>query len=253
MTDNREIFSYQGVRRLLEAARDSGRVLRLCDVDGGPGLILRHDVDLSMAPALELARLEAEVGVPSSFFFLVSSPHYNVLTKTARAILAELVERGFEVGLHFDPTVVGSADQDALKARIREESEVLSQAAGAEVVSVSLHNPSVTRRFPLFPGLHNAYDPKVFAPERYLSDSRMKFKRGDPWAFVNRGGNELVQLLLHPMHYADHVCEYPELFRRHATALLEELDASFRVNSTYAESIPDGLLRVMLGSDPKPV
>ncbi len=44
-------------------------------------LILRHDVDFSVDRALELAKIENNYGISSTYFFLLHSDFYNIFEK----------------------------------------------------------------------------------------------------------------------------------------------------------------------------
>lgn len=64
-------------------------------------VLLRHDVDWSPRKAVQLAKIEADLGITSTYFFLVSSPFYNVMNAQERAQMAQISELGHEIGLHF--------------------------------------------------------------------------------------------------------------------------------------------------------
>lgn len=65
-------------------------------------VILRHDIDTSLDKAVQLAKLEAELGVKSTYFVLLSSEFYNVMAKESREKIKEIQTAGHEIGLHFD-------------------------------------------------------------------------------------------------------------------------------------------------------
>ena len=139
------------------------------------GVLLRHDVDFDLVPALALARKESAMGIRGTYFFLTTANSYNVLSSNNRDIIVEINSLGFEVGLHFDASVYKGATVDSLREFARKEAEVLEGIIGAPVESLSLHNPSVMGKYPTIQGFSNAYDSSVFSPDRYLSDSRMVF------------------------------------------------------------------------------
>ena len=242
------IFAYPELRRFLIHVRDRVPVTSLGGWDGGNALILRHDVDLSIEAAYALAMLEHECGVTSSFFFLTTCPFYNPLASTSRRMLQHMTSLGFEVGLHFDPAAYDAADAAELHTHLDEEAGVLALASGAPVTSISLHNPSIRGEFPLFEGYRNAYDPSVFSPGRYLSDSRMVFAGGDIYEFAAQAANSVVQLLLHPLHYSDHGGGYESLFSQYARTLIEAVDGSFRDNDGYCMAMPGSLLDAVRNS-----
>lgn len=236
-----DFFTDAGLKRLLAAIRGNCAVFPLRDHAGQPGIILRHDVDLDMDAAWRLAEIEAEAGIRSTFFFLVTAETYNVAAPSSRAILRRMADDGFEVALHFDPQVYSEADDQALAAHARAEGDILAGIIGAPVNSVSLHNPSVHGRYLLLDGWANAYDPAIFAPDRYLSDSRMSFGR-NPLGFIAEGRTRTLQLLLHPLHYTPAGLRYPGPMLNYLEAAARRVNTMFSVNSAYRERVGDGLL-----------
>lgn len=85
----------------------------LLDGPVAPGRIravLRHDIDLDIVTALEMARIEARHGVQSTYYVLHTGPYYGrfrngVFRRSAAAahIYRRLQDLGHEVGLHSDP------------------------------------------------------------------------------------------------------------------------------------------------------
>lgn len=244
------VFSHAGLIRLLSVARSKASVFPLRDWRGQPGIILRHDVDLDVQAAYDFSRMVAEAGVRSTFFFLVTAETYNVNCLPTRRMLRQMADDGFEVALHFDPQVYADADEQALARHARAEGDILADIIGQPVTSVSLHNPSVHGNFLLLDGWNNAYDPAIFSPDRYLSDSRMRF-RSDPVDFVAQGAERTVQLLLHPLHYTQDGGPYPLSMLNYLERQTRVVDAMFRVNSEYQDRVGDGLLDALAQALPQ--
>src|SRR4051794_14022454 len=74
-----------------------------------PHVLWRHDVDASVHRALVLARIEAELGVRSTYFFALRSEFYNLLESGVTRRAREILELGHWLGLHFDPASLGPA------------------------------------------------------------------------------------------------------------------------------------------------
>ena len=239
------IFSSAKIADFLTSNKSKVDIFPLREWHGQPGVILRHDVDLDLAPAHALARLEAEVGVLSTFFILVTAHTYNPASQKNRALLRQMVELGFEIGLHFDPMIYGSLGADALASAVRREAKFLSEIVGANVESVSLHNASLQKKYYLFDGWKNAYDPRIFAPDVYLSDSGMIF-RSDPTAFVEKAKEKTIQLLLHPLHYSEDGQGYSGAMIYYFENMIADVDKIFSVNSGYLEVAGDGLFRMLM-------
>jgi len=235
VTDHAEFFTLDGLRRFVQSAPDPKAYTRFRDWDNG-GLLLRFDVDFDLRSAPVIAQTLAEADVTATFFILTTADTYNVASARSRARLAEVAALGFEIGLHFDPTVYPWADGDALAERMNAERALLADAAAADVRSVSLHNPSVHGTYPLFDGVVNAYDPVLFVDCYYLSDSRRSFRGKDPFAFLAAATDGAArQIVLHPEHYLTDGAGpgYPGMVRRHLLAACDEIDETFAVNSTY--------------------
>ena len=65
-------------------------------------LVLRHDIDMSLEAALEMAEFEALRDVSATYFVLMRSPLYNLLTEENTNFLRQILALGHDVGLHFD-------------------------------------------------------------------------------------------------------------------------------------------------------
>ncbi|MBI2240179.1 MAG: hypothetical protein HYU59_05180 [Magnetospirillum gryphiswaldense] len=238
-------FTYNGISSVLQQAGSAVGVFPLRDWHGQNGVILRHDVDLDVVAAYEFSRVLVECGVRSTFFFLTSAETYNVCSGSVRKTLKALADDGFEVALHFDPQIYPQADQKALIVHARAEGDLLADIIGQPVNSVSLHNPSVHGNYILFDGWNNAYDPAIFAPDRYLSDSCMRF-RSDPQEFLTQANQTIVQLLLHPLHYTASGAAYPHPMLNYLRSNVQVVDNMFRVNPEYQERVGDGLVGALM-------
>ena len=235
------IFRYDDFRSFLVHIRGTFPLSTFRDWHGGNGILLRHDVDFGLAAAHRLALLEHEHDVQATFFVRTASPTYNPMSLANRSMLVEMRDMGFEIGLHFDPSIYGNVSEAALHERARAESAILESIVGCPVESVSLHNPSVHNQYVLFPGYRNAYDPALFTPDVYISDSRMTFP-SDLYQFVERARDSTVQVLLHPLHFSALGSTYPEIVCNLVTEMVDQIDSEFSVNSTYLEQMAGTLL-----------
>ena len=242
MVNEINFFSYDGIRTFFSDLARKAPVLRLRDWTGQPGIILRHDIDLDVELAVTLAKLEIEVGIRSSVFIMTTSETYNPNSKSVQNFLKWLDNNDFEIGLHFDPTVYDSDDEIVLASYAEREAAVLEAIIGSTVRSISLHNPSVTGKLPLFSGWKNAYDPQIFGSDIYLSDSRMAL-RHDPITFFNPARFKTMQLLLHPMHFSVSGQMYPEPMLAYLRRCSDRLADLFSVNDAFVQSGGLELLR----------
>ena len=242
MSNYKNFFSYDGIRDFLSELAKKAPVFTLRDWTGQPGIILRHDIDLDVELAVNLARLEMEVGVRSSVFIMTTGETYNPNSKSVQNFLKWLDNNGFEIGLHFDPSVYDTEDEFFLVTYAEREAALLEAIIGSSVRSISLHNPSISGKFPLFSGWKNAYDPRIFGSDIYLSDSRMVVKH-DPTTFFDAAQFKTMQLLLHPMHFSDSGQSYPEPMLAYLRRCSDRLADLFSVNEAFVQSGGLKLLR----------
>jgi hypothetical protein len=169
-------------------------------------ILFRHDVDVSLNRALSLAKVDAELGLQSTFFIDPLNQFYSVFEPNQRKILFEIIDLGHDLGLHFDSSRHSIETDDDLEQALKFESRVLAKAA-AEPVAFSFHNPSRTElrlNQDSYAGLANAYSEKLFTQVRYTSDSN-GYWRHTPIADVlsESIGRVPVQVLTHPEWWLD--------------------------------------------------
>lgn len=227
-------FTYDFLRELLAIARDDHRVRLLADGVDAPGLVVRHDIDLSLERAVAVGRVEREVGVRATFLVMVDSPLYDLDDPSSRAALAELRELGHDVGLHMDLGPRGEVAGLRLGDVTPEVSacrDRLEAVLGEPVRSISFHRPADPLVAALHPvadvcGMVNAYAAPLM--RCYLADSAGSWRHGDPRPVLRRPPCETVQLLVHPFWWGEEhlgAADRLEAFYRERTAGMAPFDA----------------------------
>ena len=172
-------FDLVHYRELLEAALAGGYRFAFFDRDPQPGdLLLRHDVDLSLAAALDLAEAEHELGAAATYFLMTESVFYNLASPEGEGTLARLRELGHRVGLH------------AVWPRAKLDDRFDPVLAW--------HNPEPSYMSEPVEGAANVMEPRFFSPETYRSDSNQRWRSGCPHEDLAAGRFEWLQLLTHP-------------------------------------------------------
>lgn len=172
-------FSLEHYRELLEAAQEGG--YRWAFFNGEPqggDLLLRHDVDLSLDAALEMAELEASAGARATYFLMTQSVFYNLGSSEGRRSLNRLRELGHGVGLH---AVWPNVELDDRFDPV-----------------VAWHNPNPEYMTEPVDIAVNVMQPTFFDPEHYRSDSNQQWRHGCPHEELRQGRFEWLQLLVHP-------------------------------------------------------
>ncbi|WP_048600750.1 polysaccharide deacetylase family protein [Rubeoparvulum massiliense] len=160
-------------------------------------VILRHDIDLSISYAHQMAELEEKLNIRSTYFVWLTSPFYNVLSSASRTLLKEIKGMGHQLGLHFDASPFQESNE--LVDQIIHESKILSQIIDSPVQIYSFHRPSNTllNQQIQIPGYLNAYDQRFFTEYKYLSDSNHHWREGCACQHLHH--EKKLNLLIHPI------------------------------------------------------
>jgi hypothetical protein len=195
-------MTLDGYRAILRGLKGMGYTCRPFD-DARPDrqdLILRHDLDMSIAAAIELGRVEHEEGCRSTHFVLLRTEMYNPFSAEGLAGLAELAAMGHEIGLHFDASLY-PADFAAMERAVDQECRILEAMTGRPVRVISFHRPSESALAckGVIAGRRHAYEPCFFKDMGYCSDSRGEWRFGHPFDNAAITGKQALQLLTHPI------------------------------------------------------
>jgi hypothetical protein len=225
-------FDYAAYGRLLDLLGSDRRNVRCRDLRDEPWpdrfYLLRHDVDFCPAAAECMAEFEHERGVRATYFLLLSGRHYNLLSPEHCRLPARLAALGHEVGLHYDVAALEPPER-ALAA----QADLLALLAGTEVVSIAMHNPSVSGEDPFtgFAGFLNAYDHRFTREIGYFSDSCGAWRDEAVARLTGVAPPARLQLLIHPFFWGErHADRWERLreFAREQARAISEREAATR-------------------------
>ena len=232
--------------RFLERARARGfSFVRFRDFLPGASTLperyiaLRHDIDFAPQHSLEMAEVEHDAGVTSTFFVLVDGHFYNPLQPDVIRQLRRISELGHEIGLHFS---VGSAVYAEVGDEVAFRLEILSTIIGRSVRSFSQHDP-VNAGFAkvTLPAGHAAcIDVSAVIREHdllYVSDSAMMWRRFTFETALEENRN--LCLLAHPHSWLHSLDDYVAMIRefesREVHAVADRYDAFVNALTRYYE------------------
>ncbi|WP_206460016.1 hypothetical protein [Anaerovorax sp. IOR16] len=197
-------FTFGAYGKLIECLREYGYCFAdyLNYKNYDKSVILRHDVDMDLQKAVEMAKFEFDLGVSSTYYVLITSDFYNVFSKNNQKHLQEIIGFGHTVGLHFDEAKYGQ-ETDIVEA-IEEEAALLAQCIGTEVTTVSMHRPSsktLEANYKINGGkIVNSYGTEFFKNFKYVSDSRRNW-RENVFEMAKSGEHSKLHILTHPIWY----------------------------------------------------
>lgn len=181
-------------------------------------VLMRHDVDLDLGKALAMARLENSRGIAATYFFLLRTEHYNALSAEGSRLIAEILDLGHHLGLHFDCAAY-PADYgvEELASSCRREAGLLQSWFGRSVEVVSYHRPGalvLSGDAALSAPLPHTYMPLFTRDIHYCSDSRGQWRDGDPTQGAAFKQGRPLQILAHPIWWNEEpVTSYESLVR----------------------------------------
>lgn len=194
-------FTLEHYREILTAALESGyrfQGFHQPFANTTRTVFLRHDLDICIEEAFEMAALEAELEIKATYFVLVNSPLYNPFAEDSLELLRGLQVKGHWVGLHIDLSSLPVKQPVEIEKRIGEMLNFY-QSQISLVPVVSFHRPTsdiLDRDFNTF---ISTYSPRFFSEVKYLSDSRGVWREGCPCQVLKEGRYPILQILVHPI------------------------------------------------------
>jgi hypothetical protein len=171
-------FDLDHYGELLDAAKSRYRFVHFDHEPEVGDIFLRHDVDLSLDAALELAQLEHDAGATATYFLMTRSVFYNLASPEGERAIARLRELGHAVGHH---ALHPHLDRDERFDPV-----------------VAWHNPDPGFMREPLEGAVNVMSDPFFDPDHYRSDSNQHWRSGCPHQALAAGEFEWLQLLTHP-------------------------------------------------------
>lgn len=200
-------FTYKAYAKLINKLKSNEYVIsdyESCDCYE-KSVILRHDIDYSVDKALDFARVEHDLNVKSTYFVLVSSPFYNIVSNDTISKLKEIQSFGHDIGLHFDEANYNDnyyKKSGGIKNVIFKEIDILKNVLDMDIKSISMHRPSkdtLDADYDLSPYI-NSYGKHYFNDFKYVSDSRRRW-REDVNHIIECNEYKKLHILTHAFWY----------------------------------------------------
>ena len=189
-------YSYENYITLLDYAKSVSNVTSFKNNNGKNGVILRHDVDIHPEFAYKMYDLEKDNNINSTYFFMVSSHLYNVISKRNSKIIKEIYDNGFEIGLHFSTHAYGEYRNHYNYAReALREADILSNIIGEDINRITLHCPVKEQKIPWFRNIE--------WQKNFVGDSNKIIEEQNIYKMISKSDKEVVYLLFHPIFWSD--------------------------------------------------
>ena len=197
------------------------------------GCVIRHDVDRNPKCALEMARLENELGFSSTYYFRVIGTARNP------SIIREIKKLGHEVGYHYEDFCLCRGNLKLAAKSFRENLAWIRQIA--EVSTVSMHGSPLSK----FNNL-DIWDVLNLSDEGLLGDAFLTINyqeifyftdTGRSWSGINlrdmppnavrnteiKTTKELTDFLISSTNRKVAICSHPERWNADMTSWMIQL------------------------------
>lgn len=190
--------------QLIESAKRMGYDFQsFTDIEGdnmSKSFLLRHDIDVDLEAAVYMAEVEFSLGIKSTYFLMLRSPVYNLLSRHNADFVNRIIDMGHYIGVHYDGGYEQNTAKD-LSENVLSEARIISDIFNIEINAVSFHQPSkeILESNIFIDGLINTYNKEQMKGYEYISDSNASFTGKDPIKLINNNKVNKIQLLVHPM------------------------------------------------------
>lgn len=199
-------FSYNRFKSLLLSLKEKGfKDIFFKEEEGchEKFVLWRHDVDVDLEAAFKLSKIEVELGIKSTYFFMINSWFYNLFSQEGIRFVQQIVGMGHQVGLHCDLQLDRYAvvDSDMVEQCVNRDFYVIEKFFDKNTFQrvVSFHNPPSLVLKRSFTSFYSTYQEKFFGKIKYLSDSNRIWREGPPEQWVNGKSQNCFSILLHPI------------------------------------------------------
>ena len=104
-------------------------------------IIMRHDVDTQIDKAVEIAQIEKNKNIESTFFIRFHSHAYNPMCLRDAYKIKEISRLGHEIGLHYEADYYSIVNSDFNRGLLT-EINMLKDITGCNIISVAPHEPT---------------------------------------------------------------------------------------------------------------
>jgi hypothetical protein len=201
-------------------------------------------VDFSLEMAVRLAEVNAAEGVLATFFVLLRSPVYNLLSADTLPYLRDIRAMGQRLGLHVAVPAMLAADDAGLARLVVADFATAQQEVGELDRVYAWHNttPELLERGLTLSveGLVSAYSAPYFRDIPYYSDTGMR-RTGEEWQELVRSVDGPMQLLFHPELWVGGGASASIALGRTWHYVLREREVEFLRNRVYERDFPGGV------------
>jgi hypothetical protein len=195
-------FTLKHYKKIIKTLKENHTFMSFTNFEKQKKFVLkRHDVDFSLENALDVAIIESELGVTSTYFLMLHCEFYNLLEKKNIEIVKKISNMGHEIGLHFDAHFYDISDDKDLNDKISLEKRVLENFLEIKIEVFSFHNTTpftMSCQNYTYGSLINTYSSYFQGNLGYCSDSNGYWRFTRTIDFIKENNNKSLQITTYP-------------------------------------------------------
>lgn len=171
-------------------------------------LILRHDVEFSVPIALEMAKIEHDLGIRSTYFIQLHGDFYNAMECKTFKKIREIESLGHQLALHFDAHFWEITREDQLDSCLKKDKDSFEKYFFAEPIVFSFHNNNaftLSCNKETYAGMINVYSDKFKKDYGYCTDSTGYWRYEVLEEILVEAKDNVIQVLIHDGMWQDKV------------------------------------------------
>lgn len=171
-------------------------------------LVWRHDLDMSIPSAFQLAQLEHRHGIQAHYFLLLHSEFYNLLEKSNTELIFKILDLGHRIQLHFDSSYYAVSNTTQLEDYLHRERSFLQDIFHTDIDTFSFHNPSsldLQCEASHYSGMINTYSRYFKTQVAYCSDSNGYWRHLRLADVLASHTHKRLQVLTHPEWWQERI------------------------------------------------
>ena len=242
-------FSYNEYTSIINWVKSKYPIMGFEDIN--PNIskfcVIRHDVEFSVDRSLQLAQLEHELGIQTTYLFQIRNNSYNIFSGENIEKITQIHSLGHKIGLHVHCSAIN--DYNSISDMILNDIDIMGKMLNIDVNIFSFHRPNlgILIQNLYIPKLINTYSDLFFHPYKadtpqvlkvkYIADSNHMWKYGYPTT-VN---NNKLQLNFHPFSWTKEGYENTKNFQ---TLIGEKSNELIKTLSDEIKTFPESLKNI---------
>lgn len=203
-------FTLTNYKKLLAIALQNYSFSFYSDINpyNDKNIILRHDLEFSVPIALEMAKIEADLGIKATYFIQLHGDFYNALEKNTYNQIRKIESLGHQLALHFDAHFWGISRENELERYLQIDKETFEKYFDKSPEVFSFHNNNaftLSCEEDTYAGMINVYAKRFKYDFGYCADSTGFWRYEVLEERLKEAKDQFLQILIHDGMWQDEV------------------------------------------------